>query len=149
MWSVVNLLPSVLRCCPDSCYNTAMQKRLFGIRGAVCAENTEAGITGAVEKLFTRLFAENHLIPEDIVSVQFTVTADLTEINPAFALRHSSCGALVANTALFTAAEAPVKGALPQVIRLLVSAYKEEGSIVRHIYIDGAEKLRPDLQQSK
>ncbi|GMO11723.1 MAG: chorismate mutase [Treponemataceae bacterium] len=122
-----------------------MQKRLCGIRGAVCAENTRASIIHAVEKLFTQLYAENRLQQQDLVSIQWTVTDDLTEINPAAALRESVHKDIASKTALFCAAEPNVKNALPQVIRLLVTAYAEESAAIHHVYIDGAEKLRPDL----
>ena len=89
------------------------------------------------------IFEKNNLHPASIVSIHFTLTSDLDALNPATALRlnlkeFSSCP-------LFCSQEASVKGMLPKTIRVLVSAYFEEGTEIRHIYINGAERLRPDI----
>jgi chorismate mutase len=122
-----------------------MGKRVYGIRGAVFAENTRDGCVQAVDELFSRLFVENSLAEDDIVSIQFTVTQDLTAINPAAALRISSHGGKVGRCALFCCQEAVTDGASPKTIRALVTAYMNEGRIPVHIYANGAEILRPDL----
>jgi chorismate mutase len=120
-------------------------KRLYGIRGAVCAENTADSVFKAVDTLCSRVFAENALQSDDIVSIQFTLTADLTALNPAAALRRSSVGAGLSKCALFCSVEPAIAGSLPHVIRLLITAYLPEGSEPVHVYTGGAEVLRPDL----
>jgi chorismate mutase len=120
-------------------------KRLYGIRGAVCAENTADSVFKAVDTLCSRVFAENALQSDDIVSIQFTLTADLTALNPAAALRKSSIGEAASKCALFCSAEPPVAGSLSRVIRLLITAYLPEGAKPIHLYTGGAEVLRPDL----
>ena len=65
-------------------------KRLYGIRGAVCTENTAENMQKAVADLMGRIFEKNALREDDIVSVQFTLTGDLDCANPASVLRKSS-----------------------------------------------------------
>ncbi len=125
-----------------------MAKRLYGIRGAVCCENTKQDIQKAVETMCSQLFSRNIFCPEDLVSLHFTMTGDLDAFNPAAALRKSSLGHLVQQAALFCSAEAPVVGSLPRTIRVLVTMYMEEGSIPHHCYTGGAEVLRPDFVQA-
>lgn len=120
-------------------------KRLAGIRGAVCAENTRESILRATEKMCAALFSENALSADDIVSVHFTVTRDLDEMNPCAALRRADCGVDVSGCALFCSQEAYVKGGLPGVIRVLVTAYADASAKPHPVYLDGAECLRPDL----
>lgn len=121
---------------------------MYGIRGAVCCGNTAEEIQSAVSEMCSRLFRGNGLQGDDFVSLHFTMTGDLDALNPAAALRRSDCGDLVKEAALFCSAEALVKGGLPRTIRLLVTAYMEEGSKPVHIYTGGAEVLRPDFVQS-
>ena len=125
-----------------------MARRLYGIRGAVCCGNAAEEIQSAVSEMCSRLFRGNGLQGDDLVSLHFTMTGDLDALNPAAALRRSDCGDLVKEAALFCSAEAFVKGGLPRTIRLLVTAYMEEGSKPVHIYTGGAEVLRPDFVQS-
>jgi chorismate mutase len=122
-----------------------MTKRLFGIRGAVCCANTPDSIVAGVEHLGTALFHDNNLAAHDIVSIQFTVTEDLTALNPATALRWSSVGLVASQCALFCSQEPRYEGSLPGVVRVLITAYMDEGAHPVSAYLDGAEKLRPDL----
>ncbi|AEE16793.1 chorismate mutase [Treponema brennaborense DSM 12168] len=126
-------------------YYSPMDKRLFGIRGAVCCENSEIEIERAVSSLCAAVFAENKLTEDDFVSIQFTVTPDLDALNPAAALRRGPCGALVRRAALFCSAEPVVAGSLPRVVRLLVTAYMDADRMPVHVYTGGAEVLRPDF----
>jgi chorismate mutase len=117
-------------------------KRLFALRGATCVRDDAADIVAQVARLFDELLAANRLAEEDIVSLIFSVSADLSAKNPAAALRESG---RAANLALFTTLEPPVQPALPRTIRALLHCYLEEDASPRHIYRNGAEILRPDL----
>ena len=58
--------------------------RLVGLRGATtCAANTTAEIRQAVGELINALVSRNRLNPSQIVSVTFSVTADLDACFPA------------------------------------------------------------------
>ncbi|MBP5465276.1 MAG: chorismate mutase, partial [Treponema sp.] len=83
----------------------------------------------------------------DMVSVQFTMTGDLNELNAATALRTAGTRLDVSSVPLFCAQEPEVKGMLPRVIRIMVSVYMAEGSKIRNVYLNGAQVLRPDFAE--
>jgi len=115
-------------------------KKLRALRGSVCCEDNEAGISSAVVNLYNRILMENSLSEKDIVSIQFTVTSDIKALNPASALRKNG---FAKNTALFCALEPCMEGSLPKTIRILIYYYSRKKP--SHIYMGGAEVLRPDL----
>ena len=121
-----------------------MSKRLFAIRGATGAENTAQSITENVCEMCLTLFSENHLTQNDFVSIQFTITDDLDTMNPAAALRKGQDTFDVSQIPLFCAQEPKIAGSPQKMIRLLVTAYMEEGAKPLPVYIHGGEKLRPD-----
>ena len=122
-----------------------MEKKLYALRGAVCTENTAPAITRDVGLLYKRLFLDNALATEDIVSVQFTVTPDVDELNPATALRRADIGLDVSSLPLFCAQEPVVKGLPPRVIRMMITTYMPAAATPKHVYLNGAGSLRPDL----
>ncbi|MCR5289836.1 MAG: chorismate mutase [Treponema sp.] len=120
-------------------------KRLYGFRGATGTENTTESIIENTCAMCRTLFAENAIQSDDIVSIQFTLSPDVTACNPAAALRKGNAGIDVSRCALFTALEPVVENSLPYMIRVLVTAYAEEGHVVQPVYRNGAERLRPDF----
>ena len=122
-----------------------MDKRLAAFRGAVCVENSAESITENVCLMCRQLFSLNSIKAEDIVSLQFTITNDITKLNPATALRRGDCGLDVSAVPLFCSQEAYIEGGMPLVVRALLTAYVEEGSERHNVYLNGAEKLRPDF----
>ncbi|MDR2194763.1 MAG: chorismate mutase [Treponema sp.] len=118
-----------------------MGKKLFALRGATQAVNTADDIEKRTAYLYDELLKLNKLEEGDIVSVIFSVTADLDEKNPAAALRHAGRAAALS---LFAVQEAFVKGGLSRIIRILIHCYLDEDAAVRHLYCNGAEPLRPD-----
>ena len=122
-----------------------MEKRLAAFRGAVCVENTAESITEQVCNMCRELFTRNAIKAEDIVSLQFTITNDITKLNPATALRRGDCGLDVTAVPLFCSQEAYIEGGMPLVVRALLTAYVEEGCERHNVYLNGAEKLRPDF----
>ncbi|MBR6079570.1 MAG: chorismate mutase [Treponema sp.] len=122
------------------------EKILRSIRGAVCAENTVESIINNVGDLCRTLFRDNRISGGEIVNVQFTVTQDLDEINPATAFRRAKdLGIDASAVPLFCSQEPAVRGMLPRVVRIMVTAYMDSESKIVPVYINGAEKLRPDL----
>lgn len=115
-------------------------KKLRALRGAVCCEDNEDSISSAVVNLYSRILRVNSIFEKDIVSIQFTVTSDIKALNPASALRKSG---FAKNTALFCALEPCMEGSLPKTIRILIYYYSRKKP--SHIYMGGAEVLRPDL----
>ncbi|CAM3970542.1 chorismate mutase [Paenibacillus alkaliterrae] len=118
-----------------------------GIRGAITVDaNEEQPILSATIELLNGIVADNEIVPDDICSVFVTVTSDLDETFPARAIRQMKGWELVP---LMCALEVPVKGSLERCIRLmvLINTDKTQGEI-RHVYLSGAEALRPDLSKS-
>jgi len=117
-----------------------MDNRLYAVRGAVCCENTHSSVSEWVPRMYREILERNAIGDSDIVSVLFTVTDDLTVLNPATALRKAG---LAQSLPLFAAAEPFIEGYLPAVIRVLVTYYGSRPPVP--VYLNGAEVLRPDL----
>ena len=116
-------------------------KKLFALRGAVRSMNDADDIVEQVSGLYDGLLSQNGIDEADIVSLQFSVTADIDAVNPAAALRKSG---RARDAALFAVQEAASKDSLPRTIRCLLHCYMEEGRLPCHVYRNGAEVLRPD-----
>ena len=117
-------------------------KKLFGLRGATQCENSIQDVSKQVIAMYDEILGSNKLDEKDIVSIMFSVTGDIDVINPCTALRKG--GRAGGNLALFSACEPNIQGSLERTIRILIHCYLEEGSVVNHIYQNGAEILRPD-----
>jgi chorismate mutase len=122
-----------------------MSSRLWvrGIRGAApVSANTTQAIRQATRELLTVIVDKNHLEPERIISIIFSLTPDLNAAFPAAAARELGW----AHVPLFGTIEADVPGAIQKCVRVLMHAYlpcsQEE---VKHIYLKEAAVLRPDL----
>ncbi len=125
-----------------------MNKKLVAIRGATCSDNTKEEITKYVCQMCNEIFKKNSLAPEDIVSIQFTVTKEITVLNPATALRKGDTCIDVSEIPLFCSQEAFIEGGFEYVIRVMVTAYMNEVSARHNVYINGGERLRPDFARS-
>jgi chorismate mutase len=116
-------------------------KRLFALRGATQCENNPEDITEQTGRLYDALLEQNNLAEPDIVSILFSATPDLDALNPAAALRRYG---RAGEASLFALQEAAAKGSLERTIRTIIHCYLDEGALVRHVYRNGAEVLRPD-----
>ncbi len=116
---------------------------LRGIRGATHLTADDATeMTGAVVELVTQMLQRNDLAVDDVISVIFTATPDLTSAFPAAAARDLG----FAEVPLLCASEIGVTGALPRVVRVLMHAELDRPRAdVQHVYLRGAEVLRQDL----
>jgi chorismate mutase len=115
------------------------------IRGAVQveADDREAILEGTTE-LVSEVMSRNDLSTDDVISVLFTVTPDLTAEFPALAARKLGFH----DVPLICATEIPVPGAMPLVVRLM--AHVDTGrprSAIQHVYLRGAAALRLDIAQ--
>jgi len=119
-------------------------RRILAIRGAVCCENTVESISVRVAELYRELLERNSIEEINIVSVIFSVTSDLTALNPATALRKAG---FASGVPLFACAEPYIDGYLPSVIRILVTFSGKKAP--EHVYLHGAEILRPDIASHK
>jgi chorismate mutase len=115
------------------------------IRGATQVEtNTREQILDATTELVTEVMTRNELTTDDVISVLFTATPDLTAEFPALAARKLGFH----EVPLLCASEIDVPHALPRVIRLMahVETHKQRSDI-QHVYLRGATVLRIDIAQ--
>jgi chorismate mutase len=114
-----------------------------GVRGATTVdEDTVAQVTERSQELMRELMASNGLVEDDIISVLFTATADVTSAFPATAIRAIGFGAVP----LLCAAEIAVPGSMPLCIRVLLHVHTTRSrDEIRHVYLHGAQGLRDDL----
>ncbi|BCG59915.1 chorismate mutase [Paenibacillus sp. URB8-2] len=119
-----------------------------GIRGATTVNrNEEQEILRETVLLLREMVERNDIIAEDICSVWITMTTDLDATFPARAIREIEGWELVP---LMCSTEIPVKGSLPKCIRLMVQVNTDKSQRdIRHVYLNEAQKLRPDLTESK
>ena len=118
-------------------------RRLVALRGATDVASKDAdGIVDATGRLLQELMTRNGVAPEDIVSILFTATPDLTAEFPAAAARALG----LADVALMCAAEIAVPGAPAGIVRVLMHLYSERAySELRPVYLGAARELRSDL----
>jgi chorismate mutase len=111
-----------------------------GIRGATqVAANTVPAIEEAVVELCKEIERRNEIGPQDIVWAIFTVTHDLDADFPARAARVAGWNAVP----MICSQEIPVPGSMPRVIRVLLHC--DSNGKRDHVYLRGAQALRPDL----
>ena len=115
---------------------------LCALRGATTSENNSVeSITSAVDELLSELVSRNNLIPDQIISVTFSVTSDLDACFPASIARKKSGWE---NIALLDCQQMSVKDDLEKCIRLLACVYLPNEQIPQNPYIGKAKNLRPD-----
>jgi chorismate mutase len=117
--------------------------RVRAARGAiVVAEDRPAVVLDATERLLRALLDANAVPTDELVSILFTTTEDLVAVFPAEAARRMGLGMVP----LLCAREIPVAGSKPSVVRVLMHFHSERRlDEVIHVYLDGAESLRDDL----
>jgi chorismate mutase len=115
------------------------------IRGAVQVDaNEPEPIIEATAELVAEVMARNDLVTDDVISVIFTATPDLTAEFPALAARKTG----FQDVPLLCATEINVPAAMPRVVRLLMHVETQRPrSEVRHVYLRGAGALRLDIAQ--
>jgi chorismate mutase len=115
------------------------------IRGAVQVDADErAAILEGTTELVSEVMSRNDLVPDDVISVLFTVTPDLTTEFPALAARKIG----FQDVPMLCATEIPVPGALARIVRLMM--HVETGRPrreIQHVYLRGAAALRLDIAQ--
>ncbi len=117
--------------------------QLRALRGATTASaNTSEAIAEAVAELLDALVQRNTLAGQQVLSVTFSVTADLDACFPAAIARRRPGWDAVA---LLDCQQMAVAGDLPRCIRLLAHAWLEQPP--RHAYLREAMRLRPDLAE--
>jgi chorismate mutase len=118
--------------------------RVRAARGAiVVTEDTAGSVLDATGRLLAELLRRNAVETEDLISILFTTTDDLRSAFPAEAARRMGFGLVP----LMCASEIPVEGSMPSVVRILMHFHADTPlAEVAHVYLDGAESLRDDLE---
>ncbi len=113
------------------------------LRGATTVEeDTPEQVTARVQELLGEVMTANGLVEDDVISIIFTATADVTSMFPATAARGIGFGAVP----LLCAAEIPVPGSMPRCIRALLHVQTTRGrDELHHVYLHEARGLRDDL----
>lgn len=122
--------------------------RVRGIRGATTASaNTRESVLEATRELLEEVLRGNQISDyEDIASILFTTTPDLTATFPAEAARELGMQLVP----LLCASEIAVPGRLQKCIRVLlhVNTTKSLKDVV-HVYLREARVLRPDIHSAQ
>ncbi len=115
------------------------------IRGAIQLDVDEREhLLASTRELVTAILEANAITAEELVSIIFTVTADLRSEFPALAARELGMG----DVPLLCTVEIDVPGAMPRVVRLMAHAELDvPRRAVQHVYLRGAIGLRRDLAQ--
>lgn len=124
-----------------------MNPKVRGIRGATTIlANTQEAIYDGTRRLITEIFKANHFQPDDVASVFLTMTPDLTADFPAKAVRSMEGWQWVP---LMCATELGIDGAMERCIRVLLHVNTQlSQEQMRHVYLEEAVKLRPDVVQN-
>jgi chorismate mutase len=108
--------------------------------------NTPDAILAATRELLEEITAANKVHPQDIASAVFTMSPDLNAEYPALAARQMGWS----EVPLMCAQEIDKPGTLPNTIRVLIHWNTTmPQSEIRHVYINGAEALRPDYAANR
>jgi chorismate mutase len=115
------------------------------IRGAIQVDaNDRDSIIEGTTELVSTLMERNRLTPDDVISVLFTATPDLTAEFPALAARKLGFH----DVPLICCTEIDVPGALPRVVRLMAHVETDRPRAeILHVYLRGAVALRQDIAQ--
>jgi chorismate mutase len=114
-----------------------------GVRGATTADaNTPEALLEATLQLLALMIRQNGIEQEDVASAIFTTTIDLDAEFPALAARQLGWF----HVPLLCLHELDVPGSLRRCVRILLHWNTEKtADDIIHVYIKGAERLRPDL----
>lgn len=118
-----------------------------GIRGATTVtENNADEIVLKTREMIEQMIHKNGLLPEQVAQVIITVTHDIDAAFPARALRMIDGWSYVP---VMCALEIPVPNSLPKCIRVMMTVNTNvTQEKIEHIYLHGAQVLRPDLQKN-
>lgn len=119
------------------------EPHLRAIRGATTVERDDAElIRSATRELLEEMVRRNDVREDALISIIFTVTADLRAEFPARAARDLTWD----DVPLLCTVEIPVPGALARCIRVLMHVQSPlTRDRIRHVYLGAARALRPDL----
>ena len=120
-----------------------MSTAVRALRGATTVDaDTPEQIASRTAALLEEMFDRNGVDHDDLISIWFTVTDDISSAFPATAARAIGLG----DVPLLCAREIPVVGSMPRCIRVLAHlATARPRRELRHVYLENAVGLRDDL----
>lgn len=115
------------------------------LRGAITVDvDDPAEIRRRTIELLTKLFERNDVEVDDVISVLFTATEDVTSLPPAAGAR----GFGLTEVPLLCAQEMSTEGGLELCIRLMLHVETEMArDDLRHVFLRRATTLRPELAE--
>ena len=122
-----------------------MPPAVRALRGATTFDVDEVShVNQRVVALMDALLERNDVDHDDIISIIFTATDDLTCTFPATAARTIGLG----DVPLLCARELAITDATPRCIRVLMHLVSDHTRAdLRHVYLEGARNLRDDLPE--
>ena len=115
---------------------------MLAIRGATTInEDNKESVQNAVRELIKEIWSSNTINESEVISITFSTTSDIKSYYPAKAFRDLGYD----NIPLFSSLEPEITGALDHTIRLLIYLERPNTRDVKHIYLNEAANLRPDL----
>jgi chorismate mutase len=123
----------------------AREYRLVALRGAITLDaDTKDEVSEKTQRLVKEMLARNDVNHEDLVSVIFTATDDVTSEFPAAAARALGLG----DVPLLCARELGIANGMPLCVRVMMHLYSERRrDELHHVYLEGARGLRDDLPE--
>ncbi|MFD3496980.1 chorismate mutase [Streptomyces sp. NPDC058678] len=117
------------------------------VRGAIQVDRDEENhLIDSVRTLLKRVMHANGLLSDDLISVVFTATPDLTSVFPAAAARELG----LVDVPLMCAQELDIDSALPRTVRVLAHVETSRARRdIQHVYLGGAAVLRQDLARTE
>ncbi len=116
---------------------------LLARRGAITLQaDTRSEVETQTQRLVKEMLARNDVAHDDLVSIIFTATDDITAEFPATAARALGLG----DVPLLCARELAIAGGMPLCVRVLMHLHTERSRHeLHHVYLEGARGLRDDL----
>jgi chorismate mutase len=113
------------------------------VRGATQVDVDEKEhVLAVTRELLAELLELNKLVPDDVISIVFSATRDVSSVAPALAARQLG----LHEPALLCLQEMHVEGAMPRLVRVLAHVETElTPSQVQNIYRRGTHVLRGDV----
>ncbi len=117
------------------------------MRGAITVDaNSADAILGGTQELLTTMIAINRIAEDEVASILFTATPEITAAYPAKAARMIGW----TRTALMGFVEADIDDGLPMCIRVLIHWNTDKAlEEIQHVFLRDAIRLRPDLKSNR
>lgn len=124
-----------------------MAERVHALRGAITLEeDSREEVLVRTAQMLGELMSRNELSTDDIVSLFFTATDDVTAEFPAAAVRKAG----ISDVPMMCARELGIVGEsnIPLCVRVMAHVYTDKPrEELRHAYLRGARQLRSDLPE--